>query len=137
MMDKLFNEWLFGDDGYYGYSNSRTPAVDITENKDAYIFEMDLPGRSEKDINIELKDDILTVESAKQEKSAENKENKENENKFLIHERRHPEFVRRFTLPNDVSSDNVSAEFKNGVLTIRIEKSPKTAPKRIEIKAIN
>lgn len=137
MMDKLFNEWLFGDDGYYGYSNSRTPAVDITENKDAYIFEMDLPGRSEKDINIELKDDILTVESARQEKSAENKENKENENKFLIHERRHPEFVRRFTLPNDVSSDNVSAEFKNGVLTIRIEKSPKTAPKRIEIKAIN
>lgn len=136
-MDKLFNEWLFGDDGYYGYSNSRTPAVDITENKDAYIFEMDLPGRSEKDINIELKDDILTVESARQEKSAENKENKENENKFLIHERRHPEFVRRFTLPNDVSSDNVSAEFKNGVLTIRIEKSPKTAPKRIEIKAIN
>jgi len=135
MMDKLFNEWLFGDDGYYGYSNSRTPAVDITENKDAYIFEMDLPGRSEKDINIELKDDIITVESAKQEKSE--KENGENEKKFLIHERRHPEFVRRFTLPNDVSGDNVSAEFKNGVLTIRIEKSPKTAPKRIEIKAIN
>lgn len=133
MMDKLFNEWLFGDDGYYGYSNSRTPAVDITENKDAYIFEMDLPGRSEKDINIELKDDILTIESANQEKSE--KENKENEEKFLLHERRHPEFARRFTLPKDVSGENVSAEFKNGVLTIRIEKSPRTAPKRIEIKA--
>lgn len=134
-MDKLFNEWFFGDDGYYGYSNSRTPAVDITENKDAYIFEMDLPGRTEKDINIELKDDILTIESAKQEKSE--KENGGNEKKFLIHERRHPEFARHFTLPNDVSGDNVSAEFKNGVLTIRIEKSPKTAPKRIEIKAVN
>ncbi len=131
MMDKLFNEWLFGDDGCYGYSNSRTPAVDITENKDAYIFEMDLPGRTEKDINIELKDDILSIESVKQEKPAESKENG---GKFLLNERRHPDFARHFTLPNDVSGENVSAEFKNGVLTIRIEKSPKTAPKRIEIK---
>lgn len=148
MMDELFNDWLFGNDGCYGYSGNKTPAVDVTENNDSYVFNMDLPGRSEKDVNVELKDDVLTIESAKKEaakaESSETKEDKkdvkpeENKNsgeKFLLRERRHPEFTRRFTLPSDINSDNVKAEFKNGVLTVRIGKTPKAAPKKIAITA--
>lgn len=142
MMDELFNDWLFGNDGCYGYSGNKTPAVDVTENTDSYVFNMDLPGRSEKDVSVELKDDVLTIESAKKEEakveSGDDKKTEAGKNaggKFLLRERRHPEFTRRFTLPGDINSDNVTAEFKNGVLTVRIGKAPKAAPRKIAITA--
>lgn len=143
-MDELFNDWLFGNNNgcYYGYSGNKVPAVDVTEDNDSYVFNIDLPGRSEKDVNIELKDDVLTIESAKNAEN-NNKENSGNKaedgknagEKFLLRERRHAQFTRRFTLPNDINSDNVKAEFKNGVLTVRVGKSPKAAPRKIEITA--
>lgn len=137
MMDELFNDWLFGDGFNCNYSGNKVPAVDVTENNDSYVFNMDLPGRSEKDVNVELKDDILTIESAKEAKKDEKTEEKSEKNspKFLLRERRHSDFTRRFTLPADINSDNVKAEFKNGVLTVRIGKTPKAAPKKIEITA--
>lgn len=130
MMDELFNDWLFGDGCNYNYSGNKVPAVDVTENNDSYVFNMDLPGRSEKDVNVELKDDVLTIESAKEAEKTE-----KDSPKFLLRERRHSDFTRRFTLPADINSDNVKAEFKNGVLTVRIGKTPKAAPKKIEITA--
>lgn len=145
MMDELFNDWLFGDGCNYNYSGNKVPAVDVTENNDSYVFDMDLPGRSEKDVNVELKDDVLTIESAKEAEKTESNEAKKDEKteeksekdspKFLLRERRHSDFTRRFTLPADINSDNVKAEFKNGVLTVRIGKTPKAAPKKIEITA--
>lgn len=137
MMDELFNDWLFGDGCNCNYSGNKVPAVDVTENNDSYVFNMDLPGRSEKDVNVELKDDILTIESAKEAKKDEKTEEKSEKDspKFLLRERRHSDFTRRFTLPADINSDNVKAEFKNGVLTVRIGKTPKAAPKKIEITA--
>lgn len=148
MMDELFNDWLFGDGCNYNYSGNKVPAVDVTENNDSYVFNMDLPGRSEKDVNVELKDDVLTIESAKEAEKAEKTESNEGKKdekseeksekdspKFLLRERRHSDFTRRFTLPTDINSDNVKAEFKNGVLTVRIGKTPKAAPKKIEITA--
>lgn len=137
MMDELFNDWLFGDGCNYNYSGNKVPAVDVTENNDSYVFNMDLPGRSEKDVNVELKDDVLTIESAKETEKDEKPEEKSEKDspKFLLRERRHSDFTRRFTLPSDINSDNVKAEFKNGVLTVRIGKTPKAAPKKIEITA--
>lgn len=137
MMDELFNDWLFGDGCNYNYSGNKVPAVDVTENNDSYVFNMDLPGRSEKDVNVELKDDVLTIESAKEAEKDEKPEEKSEKDspKFLLRERRHSDFTRRFTLPSDINSDNVKAEFKNGVLTVRIGKTPKAAPKKIEITA--
>lgn len=137
MMDELFNDWLFGNGCNCNYSGNKVPAVDVTENNDSYVFNMDLPGRSEKDVNVELKDDILTIESAKEAKKDEKTEEKSEKDspKFLLRERRHSDFTRRFTLPADINSDNIKAEFKNGVLTVRIGKTPKAAPKKIEITA--
>ena len=68
----LFNDWL--NDDYYGTTSKIfVPNVDVTETKDSYVLEMDLPGREEKDVAIELNDRVLTISSA-EEKKAETEE---------------------------------------------------------------
>ena len=108
----------------YSYS---TPRVDVKENKDSYTLEMDLPGRSEEDIEIELNKDNLSIAS-KQEKKTENKEEK-----FILRERNYSDFNRRFTLPEDVDTDSIKANFKNGVLIINMNKKEVEKPKSIKI----
>ena len=101
----------------YSYS---TPRVDVKENKDSYTLEMDLPGRSEEDLTI----------ASKQEKKTENKEEK-----FILRERNYSDFNRRFTLPEDVDTDSIKANFKNGVLIINMNKKEIEKPKSIKITA--
>ena len=140
----LFNNF-FGDamDSMPDFDFGRTlsmPKVDVKENKDAYTTVMDLPGMSEKDVNIELDHNVLTVsshhEDTKEEKNDKNDKNaKKDDGKWLIRERRMSEFTRRFTLPEDVDGEKVAACFKNGVLTVNIPRRELAAPKRIAISA--
>ena len=117
------------------------PRVDVVEKKDDYVLDMELPGLSENDVDINLKDRVLTIAAKKEEKVEKNeaeaedkKHHKDNKN-FLIHERHGYYFSRSFTLPNDIDSDKVSAGFKNGLLTITIPRKPETQVKRIAITA--
>lgn len=138
----LFNDWLNND--FYGTeglcSTSNVPDVDVTESKDAYTLDMDLPGRTENDVSLELTDGVLTIASEKTEtKSIEDKkdkhEEKENAEKpqYLLRERRRTSFRRSFTLPKDIDAEGVTAGFKNGVLTIRIPRKAEVAPRKIQI----
>jgi HSP20 family protein len=113
------------------------PKVDVKEEKDAYIMQMDLPGMTEKDVNVELDHNILTVSSHHEEEKEEkpDKNAKKEDQKWLIRERRVSEFTRRFTLPDDTNGENVAASFKNGVLTVNIPRKALAAPKRIAIAA--
>ncbi|MBO5137841.1 MAG: Hsp20/alpha crystallin family protein [Spirochaetaceae bacterium] len=104
------------------------PKVDVRETPNAYILDMDLPGMSDKDIEISLKDRVLSISSKREEKKEEKKEGE-----WLIRERRSMSFSRHFTLPQDIDSDKVSAEFKSGVLTIDIPRMPETKSKQITI----
>ena len=115
------------------HASYATPKVDVKETKDKYLLEMDLPGRSEKDVNIELDGSVLTISSVKEEKKETKNENTE-KNKWLIRERRTYEFARRFTLPEDVNGEQISANFKNGVLSIDIPRKTLPAAKKIAIK---
>ena len=105
------------------------PKVDILETANAYILDMDLPGLTEKDLDLNLKDRILTISSVQKEK----KDTKE-EGEWLIKERCEACFSRKFTLPDDIDADNVSAEFEKGVLTITIPRKPEPKSKEITIK---
>ncbi|HIW36709.1 MAG TPA: Hsp20/alpha crystallin family protein [Candidatus Treponema faecavium] len=111
-------------------SGSLVPKVDVRETKDAYILDMDLPGVSEKDVAINLKDKVLSISSQKEEKTEEKKDGE-----WLIRERRSASFARHFTLPDDIDAENVSAEFQNGVLTVNIPRKAETKPKTIAITA--
>ena len=140
----LFNDWLNNND-FYGTeglcSNSNVPDVDVTESKDAYTLDIDLPGRTENDVSLELNEGVLTISSEKTETKAiedkneksEDKEEKAEKPQYLLRERRRSSFRRSFTLPKDIDAEAVSAAFKNGVLTIRIPRKAEAAPRKIQI----
>ncbi len=127
MNELSFLESLFGD----VLGTDATPRVDVTECDNSYTLEMELPGRSENDVNIELDHDNLTIASKVEEKNEKAKDKP----KYLLHERRVSNFTRRFTIPADIDSDSISANFKNGILTISMQKKEPTTPKKIMIAA--
>ena len=117
------------------YSNASTPRVDIKEEDNAYILEMDLPGRTENDVTIELDHDSLKIASKQKEKDANEKKEENAAPKYILKERRNYDFERRFTLPNDVEAESISANFKNGVLTVNLGKKAIATPRKIAIEA--
>ena len=106
------------------------PSVDVMETKENYILDMDLPGLTEKDVEINLKNRILSISSKKEEKKEEKKEGD-----WLIKERRSSSFTRKFTLPDDINADKVNATFTNGVLKITIPRKTEEVSKKIAITA--
>ena len=137
----LFNDLFdgFEDDGYLIPSfNFRkaiaTPKVDVKEEKDSYLLEMDLPGKTDNDINIELDRNVLTISSQTKSEKEEKTEAK-TAGKYLIKERSYSKFSRSFTLPEDVDSENLSAKVTNGVLTVTMPRKAIATPKRIAITA--
>ena len=135
LLDSFFNDVLDNANGVMYRSSMSAPRVDVTEADGAYTLEMELPGRTEKDVNIELDHDNLTISSKVCEEKETKDDKKDKKTKYLLKERRCSEFSRRFTLPNDVDAENISATFKNGVLTINMVKKAVAAPKKIEILA--
>ena len=115
---------------------SATPRVDVKETDDAYIMEMELPGYKDKDVEISLKDRVLSISSKREESSEKKAESGEKASEYLIRERRMTSFSRKFTLPADINPDAVHAEFKDGILEINISRRPENQPRMIEIKTV-
>lgn len=138
----LFNDLFgdFADDGYMMPSINlkkvfQAPKVDIKEDSGAYTLQMDLPGKTDKDVKIELNHNVLTISSEKSEDKKEEKSEKKEDGKWLVKERSYQKFSRSFTLPDDVEAEKVAAEVKNGVLTVTMPRKAFPAPKRIAIKS--
>lgn len=117
----------FFDDG--PYFNGRTPAVDVSESDAEYTMEVELPGLTEKDIEVKVENNLLSVSSKKEESKGEDRKG------YLLHERRRFEFTRSFSLPEEVDREKIDAEFKNGLLKLVLPKTPKAQPKMIDVKA--
>jgi len=109
--------------------NARTPAVDVREAEDEYLMEAELPGLTDKDIELNVEDNILTLSSKKEQNQEEKK------NGYLIRERRKHEFARTFVLPKDVDREKIKGEFKNGLLVVSIPKKPEAKPRKIDVKS--
>jgi HSP20 family protein len=107
------------------------PAVDVTESDKAYEIAAELPGMSDKNVEVKLADGVLTIKGEKQEEKEEKKKD------YYLHERSFGSFQRAFQVPDGVDADKIEASFKNGVLTVTLPKSAqaqKTA-KKIDVKA--
>jgi HSP20 family protein len=104
------------------------PEVEVKENDEHYTVTVELPGLDEKDIKVDLKDEVLTISG---EKKVENTDEKTH-----YSERSYGSFTRSFTMPADADGNAVAAKFAKGVLTVEIGKSanPPREGKRIEIK---
>ncbi len=130
-LDLVDNVSRWFDDTFVDFPSGRSslPAVDVRETGAEYLMEVELPGLSEKDIDVKLDNSLLTISSKKEEKTEEKK------NGYLMRERRAMSFCRSFVLPEEVDREKIGAEFKNGVLQLRFPKLPTAMPKTIEVKA--
>lgn len=122
-------------DGFFGSGGSATapaarrwvPAMDLAEEGDDLVLTADLPGLSEEDVAIEIKDRVLTI-------SGERQAEREREGRgFHRVERSFGRFARSLTLPDGIEPDEVAASFDRGVLEVRIPKPEQRKPHRVEI----
>jgi HSP20 family protein len=103
------------------------PVVDIYDNDENIVIKAELPGIDKKDIAIDVKDSVLILKGERSHDSEVKEEN------FYRRERAFGKFERAFTLPTDVDSGKIKADFKDGVLKIDIPKPEKQKPKQITI----
>ncbi|MCG9129528.1 Hsp20/alpha crystallin family protein [Candidatus Poribacteria bacterium] len=108
-------------------SSSWVPSVDISETENSYEIHAELPGVHEKDVNVSVTDNLLTIKGEKHQVDKSDDRN--------IHriERRYGTFQRSFTLPRQVNSTKIKAAFKDGILTLDIPKTEETRPTEIPI----
>lgn len=105
-----------------------TPSVDISETDEEFQIKAELPGVKKEDVKVTLENGILTLQGERQQ------EREDKDLKFHRIERSYGQFVRSFTLPDLVDDAKVKAEYKDGVLNLRLPKSEKAKPKAIEVK---
>ena len=119
-------------DSFFNDSTARRgsqPRVDIQEKEDAYLLEAELPGLSDKDVDVKVDDNLLTISSKSES------ENSEEKSGYILRERRHRSFARSFVLPKDVDRDSIEAHFNDGLLSLTLNKTPETKPRTIEVKS--
>jgi len=105
-----------------------SPSVDISETNEEFLIKAELPEVKKEDVKITIEDGVLRI-------SGERKQEKEEHNKKLHRvERAYGSFMRTFTLPTNVDDAKVHAEYKDGVLTLRLPKSAAAKPKSLEVK---
>jgi len=103
------------------------PVVDIFDHEDKIVIKADLPGVDKKDIHVDLKDNVLTLEG---ERSYEKEVKEDN---YYRKERVHGEFRRSFMLPDGLDPDKIKADYHDGVLNIEIPKPEEKKPKTISV----
>ena len=108
-----------------------SPAVDLTEDSSAYKISAELPGMTEKDIEVAVSGDMVTLKGEKRQEREDKTEN------YHISERSYGSFQRSFYIPDGVDRDKIAAEFSKGVLTLTLPKTAEAqkASKKIEVKA--
>ncbi len=126
-MNRLFNTLFDSPAPANGTARRWIPAMDLVEAGDEYVLRADLPGLSEKDVNIEFEDNVLTISG---ERKSEHEEKKEG---FYRVERSYGSFSRSLTLPEGVDADAVKATFDRGVLEVRIPKPEVRKPRKVAI----
>jgi HSP20 family protein len=123
-MNRLFNSF-FDEEG-----NGRrrwAPAVDLLEREDSLVLKADLPGLTQDDVNIEVRDNVLTI-SGERRTDIEDKQNG-----YYRVERAFGGFSSSLTLPEGVDADRIAANFENAVLEVTIPKPEQRKPRRITI----
>lgn len=103
------------------------PAVDVYEDEHNVTLKIEVPGIEEKDIDVRIENNTLTVRGERKFEKDEKEEN------YLRVERQYGSFTRTFTLPNTVETENVSANYDKGVLKIKLAKRAEAKPKQIKV----
>jgi HSP20 family protein len=106
------------------------PEVDIHETEDALVLEADLPGMDEKDLDVRVENNMLTLRGDRKFEKRVSEEN------YLRVERAFGSFSRSFSLPHTFDADSIKADYHNGVLTIRVPKREEAKPKQVKVNVV-
>ena len=130
-MNRLFDRFFEGGraNGNGGAVRRWIPAMDLVESEDNLVLRADLPGMKEEDVEIEIKDGVLTVSG---ERKAEHEQKGEG---FHRVERAFGRFSRSLQLPDGIDAGKVAASFEDGVLEVKVPKPEQTKPTRVQIGA--
>ncbi len=126
-MNRLFNDQLGTMTQEESLTGSFVPPVDVYEDENSIQVRLEVPGIDEKDIDIRLENNLLTIRGERKF------EKEEKEESFHRIERRYGSFTRSFTLPATVNPDDVQADYDKGVLKIRLAKRAEAKPKQIKV----
>jgi HSP20 family protein len=126
-MDRLFDD-TFGRAAGNGGASAWTPAVDVREVEDAFVFELELPGVAPDGVEVTADNGVLSVSG---EKKAQREREQE---RWHIVERTHGSFRRTFSLPQNVNEEAIEANFEDGLLTVRVPKAAVPKPRKIDVR---
>lgn len=105
------------------------PSFEVKETKDGYLFKADVPGLKERDVEITLTQNRLTVSGKR------DAEKEEKSDTYYIYERNYGSFSRSFTLPADIDQAGIHADIRDGVLTIHVPRSAAAQPRKIPVQS--
>ena len=106
---------------------SFAPDFDVKETPESFVFTADLPGVADKDVQVQLTDNRLSISGKRESEKTEQNET------FYTTERSYGTFTRSFMLPEGIDADKAHAQLKNGVLSVAIPKRPETQPRKINV----
>lgn len=127
-MDRLFRDYSGAQEGQeFMTAGSFVPPVDVYEDEHNITLKMEVPGIEEKDLDIRVENNTLTVRG---ERKLEKEEKEEN---FHRIERRYGSFARSFSLPSTVDTEKIDASYEQGLLKLRLAKKAEAKPKQIKV----
>jgi HSP20 family protein len=127
-MDRLFDRFLDVKWDEWPALGEWAPSMDISETKDSLVAKVEVPGMEQKDIQISLQENLLTIKGEKKQ------EKEEKDERYHRVERSYGSFMRSIRLPVAVDASKVTATFKNGLLTVTLPKTPASKGTMIPIK---
>lgn len=125
-LNRLFRD-SFGDDQEALTTSNFAPAVDVYEDEHNVTLKIEVPGIDEKDLDIRVENNTLTVHGERKYEKDEKEEN------YRRVERQYGSFTRSFNLPTTVDSESISANYDKGVLKIKLAKKAEAKPKQIKV----
>jgi HSP20 family protein len=128
MNDHFFNDFFVPASRLFSGLDMSSPRVNIVEEEKSYCVTADLPGVPKENIDVSIDGGVLTI---KAHSESETKEEKEGQ--IIRHERHEGKYLRRLALGNNVTSKNIDAKLKDGVLTIHVPKVEASVPSSVKI----
>jgi HSP20 family protein len=126
-MNRLFHD-SYGDNRDEALTTtSFAPPVDVYEDEHNVVLKLEVPGIDEKDIDVRIENNTLTVHGERKFEKDEKEEN------FRRVERSYGSFTRSFTLPSTIDAEHVTADYDKGVLKIKLNKKEEAKPKQIKV----
>ena len=128
-MERVFDRFFESRWDEFAAAGAWAPKLDFSESKDVFMVKAEIPGVEQKDVSVLLENQMLTIKGEK------HKEKEEKDEKYHRVERSWGGFTRTIALPAGVDTEKVNATFKDGVLTVKLPKTPAAKGTAIPVKA--